>query len=655
MSSIYLGQTEPTELKARLYIATGIALSVFLLLTIRLWYLQIFSRNEFRELSENNRIRLVRTIAPRGLLIDRAGKIIVENRPAFNLVIIPEDVQDWEKVKSIIQGIVDITGDDIEAKIRQSKGRPPFQFIKLKEDLTWEEIAKIETFRLYMPGIGLEIGPRRVYSFGDTASHIIGYLGEIDEQQIKKLRRANYMPGDFIGKYGVEYQWETYLRGDNGGRQIEVDALGREIRLIKKITPQPGYNVHLTVDLDTQLAADTAMKDKVGSIIAINPQNGRILAAVSKPSFDPNLFAPGIAKEQWNNLITNPFRVMETKTLQGQYPPASTFKLITAAAALEDGIITPSTKIYAGESFWFGNREFRDWKEGGHGIIDVHRAIVESSDTFFYQVGLKVGIDRLAYYAKGFGLGRKTSIKLTDEKTGLVPSAKWKKDTYGTPWYEGETISIAVGQGYLLATPLQMVNAYAAIANGGKLYLPQLVDRVETPSGEVVWRSTPQEIGRIPLSQENIQILQNGLRGVVNETGGTGWTARVPGIEVAGKTGTAQVIRLKENVPRKKPKDTPYEQRDHAWFIGFAPAENPEIAVAVLVEHGGFGAESAAPIAREVIRAYLKKSEVRSLPPNASPVKTFGDRSIGGQETKIQTPEADTVITTKAEEPEFND
>ncbi|MBI3399134.1 MAG: penicillin-binding protein 2 [Deltaproteobacteria bacterium] len=632
--NVYLGKNEPSELKARLYMATGIALSLFFLLIIRLWFLQVFKGKEFKELSDNNRVRLVRTTAPRGLLLDRTDKVIVGNRPAFNLAVIPEDVKDWEKIKKIIPHIVHITEDDIEESLNKAQGRPPFQAIKVKEDLTWEEIAIIETFRIDMPGIVIEIEPRRVYSFGDMASHIIGYLGEIDDQQIKKLKKVNYMLGDFIGKYGIEYQWERYLRGINGGRQIEVDAIGREIKLLKKITPTQGYNIHLTIDLDTQLAANKAMKDKVGAVIAIDPQSGKILAAVSNPSFDPNLFAAGIDKKQWNNLISNPFHVMETKTIQGQYPPASTFKVITAAAALEEGVITPSTKIYAGGSFWFGNKEFRDWKAGGHGIIDVHRAIVESSDTFFYQVGLKVGIDRLAYYAKGFGLGRKTGIQLTNEKPGLVPSSSWKKETQGAPWYEGETISVAVGQGYLIATPLQMLNAYAAIANSGRLYLPQIVNRVETPQGQVIWRFMPQEIGRIPISPATIKIVKDALKGVVNEDGGTGWPARVPGIEVAGKTGTAQVMKLKENTSRKKPKDTPYEQRDHAWFIGFAPAENPEIAVAVLVEHGGFGAEAAAPVAREVIKAYLKPKLQTNM------LKTYGIKTI------------DNAIT---EEPDTND
>lgn len=602
---VYFRQEEPGELKTRLYIATGLAITIFFVIITRLWFLQVFKGKEFKELSENNRVRLIRTIGPRGLLLDKTGKVIVENRPSFNLSIIPEDVKDWTKIKNILTRIVDLTLEDIETKIIQAKKRPSFQAIKLKDDLTWEEIARVETFKIDMPGIVIEIEPRRSYPFGDTASHLIGYLGEIDERQIKKLKKADYALGDSIGKYGIEYKWEKYLRGINGGKQIEVDAVGREIQLLKKITPAQGYNVYLTIDMDTQLAANLAMKDKVGAVIAMDPQNGKILAAVSTPSFDPNIFAVGINKEEWKELISNPFRIMETKSIQGQYPPASTFKVITAAAALEEGIITPSTKIYSPGSIRFGNRDFRDWKEEGHGIINVHRAIVESSDTFFYQVGLKIGIDRLAYYAKGFGLGRKTNIELTDEKSGLMPSSKWKKDVYALPWYEGETISVSVGQGYVTATPLQMLNVYASIANNGKLYMPQLVEQVGTSSGEIVWKFKPQEIGRIPVSSSNIKILQAALSGVVNEDGGTGRVVRLPGIEVAGKTGTAQVIKLKENTPRKKPHEIPYEQRDHAWFVGYAPANNPQIAVAVIVEHGGFGSTAAAPVAREVIRTYL--------------------------------------------------
>ncbi|MBI5682175.1 MAG: hypothetical protein HZC45_03255 [Deltaproteobacteria bacterium] len=331
-----------------------------------------------------------------------------------------------------------------------------------------------------------------------------------------------------------------------------------------------------------------------------------MIAFISSPSFDPNIFSKGVSKGDWTELINNPLHPLENKPIQGQYPPASTFKLITAAAALEEKVITPTTKIYSGETFRFGNRDFRDWKQGGHGTIDVHRAIVESADTFFYQVGLKVGVDRLAYYAKGFGFGQKTGIQLTNEKKGVVPSSKWKKEVYKAPWYEGETISVSVGQGYFLATPLQMANAYAAISNGGKLFLPQVVEQVKDIDGNILWEFKPKAIGIVPASKETLDILKKALHGVVHEDGGTARSLRIDGIPIAGKTGTAQVVKLKENAPRLKLHQVPYEQRDHAWFIGFAPADEPKIVVAVMVEHGGFGSEAAAPVAKEVIKAYLR-------------------------------------------------
>lgn len=605
--TIYLYQKDPEGSQITKYIVTGVVLTAFSILFLRLWFLQVFKGEEFKELSENNRIRLVRTMAPRGVIFDNQGRVLVENRPSFDLSIVPEDVRDWERLKGFIPRLVDVKGEDIEVRLKLAKGRPPYQPIRIKEDLTWEEVVRVETFKIDIPGVQLTVEPRRSYLYGDSLSHIIGYLGEIGESELKTFKRVSHRPGDYIGKYGIERGWEDYLKGTTGGRQIEVDAFGREIKTLKRINPLPGHNLYLTIDLDIQQVASSLMKDKVGAVVALDPRDGRVLALLSHPSFDPNLFATGISREEWMKLITNPFHPLENKAIQGLYPPASTFKPITAAAALEEGIITPRTRIYSGPTFRFGDREFRDWKEGGHGVIDVHRAIVESSDTFFYQVGIKVGIDRLAHYAKGFGLGKKTGIGLTHEKPGVVPSSRWKRETYGIQWYEGETVSTAIGQGYILVTPLQMANAYAAIANGGRLFLPQVVDKIETLDGGTIWRSRPQEIGRLPLSQDTIEILKKALSGVVNEEGGTGRVLQIEGIKVAGKTGTAQVVRLKEGALRRKPHELPYEERDHAWFVGFAPVEEPRIAVAVLVEHGGFGASAAAPIAREIIKAYLKK------------------------------------------------
>jgi penicillin-binding protein 2 len=602
-----MGDKEPKELKERLPFAAGVVLFAFLLLASRFWYLQVMEGPYLKELSQNNRIRLINTPAPRGLILDRNGIRLAENRPGFDLSIIPEDVKDWKKVKETIARFVQIDIETIEAKLKKASGRPPFQPIKLKGDLTWEEMVLVESFKFELPGVLLEVGPKRDYPFKDITAHLIGYLGEINEKELEGFNKESYSqpyrPGVTVGKYGVESVFEATLRGIDGGKQVEVDAYGRVIKTIKSIAPYPGNNIRLTIDLPTQLAAWAAMRDKAGAVVAIDPRDGKILAMVSAPSFDPNILTTGISKEEWEAIIDNPHNVLTNRAIQGQYPPASTFKVITAAAALEEKIIKPSTKIYSGPSFWFRGREYRDWKEEGHGNISVHRAIVESADTFFYQVGLKVGIEKVARYARNFGLGRRTGIGLKDEKPGLVPTAAWKKKVYGTPWYKGETLSVSVGQGFLLTTPLQLLNAYAAVANGGKLYTPQLVGGVETPEGELIKRFSPKESTHVMVSKKTLELIKGALRGVVDEEGGTAWWMSRSGLRIAGKTGTAQLVRMKERSEDIEKK--PYKLRDHAWFVGFAPYDDPKIAVAVVVEHGGFGSRAAAPVALELFRTYL--------------------------------------------------
>jgi penicillin-binding protein 2 len=546
--------------------------------------------------------------------LDRNGVRLAENRPGFDLYIVPEDVKDWEKTKQTVSRLVQIDALTIEEKIENSTGRPPFQPVKLKEDLTWEEMSMMESFKFELPGILLEVGPKRHYPYKEITAHLIGYLGEINGREIKRFNSGNsgkpYGPGDSVGKYGVEVSLEHFLRGVDGGKQVEVDANGSVINTIKSIPPYPGNNVRLSIDISTQLAAWEAMKDKTGAVVAIDPRNGQILAMVSTPSFDPNLLTTGISKENWEAMRDHPLKVLTNRAIQGLYPPASTFKVITAAAALEEKVIRPMTKIYAGPSFWFAGRAYRDWKEEGHGKISVHRAIVESADTFFYQVGLKVGIEKVARYAGNFGLGRKTGINLMNEKSGIVPSDAWKRRVYGQPWYRGETLSVAVGQGFLLTTPLQLLNAYAAIANGGKLYTPQLAIEVESPKGKIIKKNSPEENSHVMVSKQTLELLKGALKGVVDEKGGTaGWMKRA-GLKIAGKTGTAQVVKMLER--SKNVEDQPYKLRDHAWFVGFAPYDDPRIAVAVVVEHGGFGSSAAAPVALKLFRIYLKEEPEES-------------------------------------------
>lgn len=617
MSNSYFKDKEPRELKGRVYAAVLLVGVAFFLLTARLWYLQVFQHSHFHELSLNNATRLIKAPAPRGIMYDRLGVKIAENRPGFDLYIVPEDVKDWDATKRMLTELVDIDEEEINEKLEKSRKRPPFQAVKLKQDLSWEETVKVESFRFEMPGVLLDVAPKRSYVFSEAASHVLGYLGEISEREIKEREGAGekYSPGDLVGKYGLEKYFEKELRGVEGGKEVEVDALGRKIRVVNWRPPYPGNDLRLTIDIKTQVAAWAAMRDKVGAAIAMDPKTGKILAMVSSPSFDANALSSRMTPAEWKAVIENPFNVLNNRAIQGQYPPASTYKPIHAAAALEEGVIAPGTKIFSGPSFWFAGRAYRDWKEEGHGHINVHKAIVQSSDTFFYQVGLMLGVDRLADYSRKFGFGSKTGLPLQGEKSGLVPSSEWKKRAYKTRWYEGETISVSVGQGYMLATPLQLLNAYAAIANGGTLWKPILVDEIITPEGEVVYNPEPEKNGELGVSEKTMEHVKKGLAGVTHEEGGTArFLGRTTDLKIAGKTGTAQVARLIKRT--RDIESIPYKLRDHAWFAGFAPYDDPQIAVVVIVEHGGFGATAAAPVARELFKAYLGAPE--ELPAGAT-------------------------------------
>jgi penicillin-binding protein 2 len=369
------------------------------------------------------------------------------------------------------------------------------------------------------------------------------------------------------------------------------------------VEPFPGNNLFLTIDLDLQKTAEEAFKDKNGALVAMDPETGRILAMMSKPSFEP--FARNVSPEEWKSLVENPYHPLTNKCIQGQYPAGSIFKIVTAIAGLESGIITPSTQLRCTGAFPYGNRDFRCWKEGGHGTLSLHRAIAESCDVYFYQLGLKVGVDLIAHYANEFGLGKLTGISLPHEKPGAVPSSSWKKKRFGVPWYSGETLSLSVGQGYLLTTPLQLLMLISGVANGGRLSLPQVVEKVEDVYGNTLKEYPPVELGRANISQKTFQIIQDALKGAVNDPHGTGSACLLKEVKVAGKTGTAQVVAMPEDFKRGEMNRIPLKFRDHAWFVAYAPFEDPKIAVVVLVEHGGFGASAAAPIAKRVIEQYL--------------------------------------------------
>ncbi len=591
---------EDLQRRYKLFLIAG--LIGFLALGLRMWYLQIIKGEEFSRLSKHNRIRIREIPASRGMILDRRRRILIDNRPSFEVLLVPEDIVDIEETTGFLHRILKVTPEAVGKRLEANRHRPPFKPIRIQSDINRLHLALLKTHQLDLPGLIVDVRPRRAYNYGNMASHLMGYLGEIDGRELKRYRFKGYQMGDIIGKYGVEQQWEPFLKGIDGGRQVEVDAYGREIKVLQRVEPHPGNNLFVTIDLDLQMTAEALLQGKEGAIVAMNPQNGQILAMVSHPSYDPSLFAGGIDHDDWETLIQNPFHPLQNRVIQGQYAPGSVFKVITALAALEEEVISPQEILFCGGSYRFGNRTYRCWRKGGHGKLNLHRALVESCDVFFYQVGQRLGIDRLAKYAKGFGLGKPTGISLNDEKPGLIPSSEWKKKVYDEIWYEGETLSVAIGQGYVLVTPLQLLNALSAIATEGILYRPQLVERIERANGKVLKSYKPISIGKVPVSPENLMFIREALPGVVNEDRGTGRVARIKDVTVSGKTGTAQVISLREDVEEK---DIPYEYRDHAWFVAYAPMENPIISVAVLVEHGGHGASASAPIARKVLQKYL--------------------------------------------------
>jgi len=593
-----------------LVIFVGLA---FLLIFIRLWSLQVIKGTDLRHLSDNNCIRLRENPADRGMLLDRNGNILAHNRPSFEVSLVPEDLRANPEVLIKVGEMLNMTRGEIEEKIKGQKRRTPFNPVKIKSDIDWDKLALLETNRVHLPGMIVDVRPRRAYDYGDLASHLIGYLGEVDENELRQSKGSPYRMGSQIGKYGVEYRWENDLRGTDGGQQIEVDALGREIRPLGVVEPFPGNNLFLTIDLELQKVAEEAYKDKTGALIAMDPKTGQILAMVSKPSFKPDIFARNILPEEWKSLVENPHHPLQNKGIQGQYPAGSVFKIITAIAGLESKTITPTTPFTCAGAFSYGNRDFRCWKAGGHGSLSLHRAIVESCDIYFYQLGLKVGPDLIARYASEFGLGRTTGISLPHERPGTVPSSSWKKKRYGVPWYSGETLSFSVGQGYLNATPLQLLVLISAVANGGKIFLPQVAERVEDIYKNRLKEYPPAEMERVNVSEKTLQIIQEALTGAVNDPHGTGSACALKEVKVAGKTGTAQVIAMPEDFKRGEMNRIPLKFRDHAWFVAYAPVEDPKISVVVLVEHGGFGASAAAPIAKKVIEKYLNINPSPSL------------------------------------------
>lgn len=606
MSDKYLKTADAEWYRQRITGVMVCVIAAFAILLLRLIFLQVIRGDEFRLLSLNNRIRLQSIDPPRGLIYDRNGDVLAENRPSFDVAITLKYARPVKATINKLAQYLDVAPETLQSKLSKSKGVSSYKPIVIKQDIGRNALALVEAHKYDLPGITVNVKLRRHYLNIKDAVHLIGYLSEISPGELTGGKYPGLRRGDLIGKFGAEKAFESFLQGERGGRQVEVNANGRVVRVLKTVPAKPGHNIHLTLDFKLQKKAESLLNGVAGAAVAVDPESGRILALASSPSFDQSFFVDGMSHEQWDSLISNPFRPMENKAIQGEYPPGSTYKIITAIAGLVEAVIDENTEVYCPGYYRFGNRVYRCWEKGGHGRVKIVKAIAESCDVFFYQVGDLLGVDRLAWYAKAAGLGSSTGIRLDKEAKGLIPTAAWKKERTGIAWQKGETLSVAIGQGFNLATPLQMASMTAAIANGGTRYKPIILDSIKMADGRLAYQNEPQVLGKIPLNERALELVRKGLWEVVNGKRGTARGSRLVDIEFSGKTGTSQVVSRKKDDFRFDV-ERPAHLRPHAWFVAFAPSDKPQIAIAVMIEHGehGFGA---APIAREMIKSYLRSN-----------------------------------------------
>lgn len=572
----------------------------FIVVSLRLWHLQILSGSEYRALSKNNHLGIESVSACRGFIYDRHGTLIAKNNAYFNLFLYPHLMKNSQRYAAFLIDILKRPKEQLFLYLEKVKQTYPLRPLLIKKALSWEEIAYIEGHHFEFPALVIKIEPMRVYHH--LAAHLIGYISEISKEQLKERVFSNAMGGDLVGQYGIERAYQDILSGIKGERFLEIDAFGRELRLLKEIMPVPGYNLYLTIDVRLQKYVEELLEKKTGAIIVLDPNTGQVLAMASTPAFDQNLFTKGIDTQTWLKLKNDSSRPFQNRVTTGLYPPGSVFKVITAIAGLEEGAVSPYTKNYCSGEFKFGNRIFRCWKEKGHGWLNVKGALIQSCDVFFYKLGKKLGIECLARYAKACGFGQATGIEINEAK-GLVPTPARKWAIWKRPWQKGETLNVAIGQGPLLTTPLQIAMFFTALCNGGIMYKPQILLKAEDRSGKVIKEVKPIVKGNLPFHKHTLDIIIEALAGVMKSPLGTGYSSRSTKIPIAGKTGTAQIVSLpQEGV------ELPYFYRDHAWFAGFAPVDNPEIVVVALIEHGGRASSTSAPIAKRIIEFFLTNS-----------------------------------------------
>lgn len=559
---------------------------LFAVVVLRLYQIQILQGGGFRKESEENRIQFIPVTAPRGRILDREGRVLVRNRPSFDISVIQLGLSPRMLDRTIagLSQILNLSEVEIRAHLAK-EARRPFNPVLIARDADRKTMTRVAERRIDLPGVIIQVSPRRDYVYGDFAAHIIGYLGEVSQAELEELRQKGYRSGDLIGKAGVEREFDDHLRGENGVEQVEVDVRGRKLGTLSRKDPILGDNLTLTIDYDLQHTAEEALGDSRGAVVVLDINTGEILAMASKPAFDPNVFVSPQRKIKIKDFFSDPRYPLVNRAISAQYPPGSQFKIVVAAAALENNLVKPLETFYCGGGYYLGRR-YACWKEQGHGWKNLEEAIIHSCNVYFYQLGLKVGAERMAEMARDFGLGQPSQIIFPHEKPGLVPDPTWKEKTLRERWHAGETVNFSIGQGYLLTTPIQLANLMAAIANSSQIYKPWVVKTIQSLDGEVTNSFEPQLIRELSLKPKTLSLLCQALEGVVSR--GTGWQARITDLRIGGKTGTAQ---------------NPHGE-DHAWFMSFAPVDKPTLAISVLVEHGGRGGAAAAPIAKKIMEAY---------------------------------------------------
>ncbi len=608
---------------------------VFLTLIVfvsRLIWLQIISGRELRQFSEKNRVKQNKILAPRGLILDRDGKALVENLPGFEAVISPQYIEDMQKLAEAVGPVIGLEPARVVDKIQRSRRiNGPFSLIRLKDNLSRDEVFRLKRLRLDIPGLEIRESIIRYYPLTENGAQLFGYVGEISKRELEKLNQKYaadslmFEQGDIVGKSGLEEYLEKKIRGSDGVSFIQVDAHGRETitdipniygNQIQDIEPVHGHSATLTIDKDIQIAAFDSFKklNRIGSLVAMK-SNGEVLAWLNMPSFDPNYFATDVPAKVWNKLTVDPFKPLRNKAIQDHFSPGSTFKPLVALAALQDKVITDKTTLFAPGKFFFGGRWYHNHNKNGEGHITVYDAVERSSNVFFYQLGIKLGVDKMYNYISLLGLGTKTGIEMEREVPGRLPNSEWKQAARGEPWQPGENLSTAIGQGYVTVTPLQMAIAYNTIATEGKVVKPFIVKKVTDHEGKILFERFPTEVRDVTLPQPNgykidpetFKVVKEAMRRVSNGARGTAKNLKVPGVQMAGKTGTAQVMSFSADQIYSSCEARPIQTRHHGWFVAWAPWDKPEITVAALDQHSCHGNPGAAPIVRDVIEAYFKK------------------------------------------------